>query len=139
MGLKPNLYDPYLYSGFIINPSNPTDIPSKVPLTVDLYVDDFVFFSKDAAVESKFQNILSKLVPVDFMGTVKWFLGVHFLWDKSNTHLSVHLNQAGFAQNLVESFDRHTKSHTPNSIPYRSGLPIDAFAGHDPLDKSPPQ
>ena len=43
-----------------------------------LYVDGFVFFSTEDEVEIKFQTILSKLIPVDFMGVVEWFLGVHF-------------------------------------------------------------
>ena len=36
------------------------------------------------------------------MGTVEQFLGVHFTWDKTDNHLSVHLNQAGFARNLAK-------------------------------------
>ena len=39
-----------------------------------LYVDDFIYFSNNAAVEEKFQRILSQLINVDFMGTVEWFL-----------------------------------------------------------------
>ena len=139
MGLNPNLYNPCLYSGFIQDPSNKSDMPSHLPIIVGLYVNDFVFFSEDSAVESKFLRIISSLIPAVFIGTVGWFLGVHFTWDKLDNPLSVHLNQAGFAQNLVESFNRQDKLLTPQSTPYRSGLPIDAILGHNPKDISPAQ
>ena len=72
------------------------------------------------------------------MGTVEWFLGIHFTWDKSDDgHLSVHLNQSGFVQNLAENFGREDKVQTPNATPYRSGLPIDSIPGHNPKDESP--
>ena len=69
MGLEPNLYNPCLYSGFIQDPSNPADIATLLPITIGLYVENFVYFSKDSAVEAKFEKILSSQVLVDFMGT----------------------------------------------------------------------
>ena len=41
-----------------------------------LYVDDFVYFSTSDEVEAKFERFLAAEVPVDFMGTVEWFLGI---------------------------------------------------------------
>ena len=52
----------------------------------------------------KFQAILSRLLTVDFMGIVEWFLGIHFSWRLSEGEVDVHMNQSGFARNLVESF-----------------------------------
>ena len=70
-----------------------------------LYIDDFMFFSTSDSVESKFQIILSRLVTVDFVGVVEWFIGIHFSWRLSNGEINVHMNQSGFARNLVENFD----------------------------------
>ena len=80
IGLRPNASDPCMFTGSVCNPNNPAaDIPSA-PLTVGLYVDDFVYFSEDPEVERRFKQLLSSLVTVDFMGTVDWFLGTHFQW-----------------------------------------------------------
>ena len=51
IGLRPNASDPCMFTGSVCNPNNPAaDIPSA-PLTVGLYVDDFVYFSEDPEVE----------------------------------------------------------------------------------------
>jgi len=42
-----------------------------VPLTLGLYVDDFVFFSTSDEVEKKFQSVLSHLIKVNFMDIVE--------------------------------------------------------------------
>ena len=104
-----------------------------------MYVDDFVFFSPDDAVEQKFQRILSNLIKVDFMGVVEWFLGIHFSWQVTGGEVDVHLNQAGFAAYLVERFNLHHKSPTPTATPYRSGIPIDSIAAAESTDNSPAQ
>ncbi len=36
-----------------------------------LYVNDFVYFSPDDAVDKKFKRLLAKYLKVDFMDTVK--------------------------------------------------------------------
>jgi hypothetical protein len=43
------------------------------PLTLGLYIDDFVYFSADNAVEAKFQCLLKEYITVDFLGRVEWF------------------------------------------------------------------
>ena len=139
MGLKQNKYDPCLYTGFIVDPDDPSDTPSVVPLTLGLYVDDFVFFSTSDSVEAKFQRILAKLIKVEFMGTVEWFLGIHFNWRITPSEVSVHLNQAAFAANLVERFNLHTTAPSPMATPYRSGLPIDAIPDSTVDDTAPSQ
>ena len=121
IGLTPSLEDPCLYSGFIQDPSNPSSKKSSSPLTLGLYVNDFVYFSEDPAVEALFCRLLSERCNVDFMGVVEWFLGIHFAWRITPTFVLVHLNQSGFAANLVESFFQDSRNVTPTATPYRSG------------------
>ena len=102
IGLRPNASEPCLFTGSTNDPNDPAaDIPSA-PLTVRLYVDDFVYFSEDLEVKRKFEQLLSSLITVDFMGTVDWFLGTHFQWSCYDIKVSVHLSQTGFAAHLVE-------------------------------------
>jgi hypothetical protein len=74
-----------------------------------LYVDDFIYFSEDPAVER---------IKVDFMGLVEWFLGIHFSWQITKPTVDVHMNQSGFAANLVKQFCRDKWDHTPDTRPY---------------------
>ena len=66
-----------------------------------LYVDDFLYFSEDPSVEALFCCLLAEWCKVDFMGVVEWFLGIHFAWRIMSISVLVHLNQLGFAANLV--------------------------------------
>ena len=137
LGLKPNASDPCLFTGNLIDPSNPAIAPSTVHITLGIYVDDFVYFSTDPAVERQFEQLLAKYVTVDFMGTVEWFLGTHFQWSSAPDNVSVHMNQTGFAAHLVEANNVHTRNITPDATPYRSGLPIDAIPESDEPDDCP--
>ena len=139
IGLVPSLEDPCLYTGFITDPSNPLSGPTATPLSLGLYVDDFVYFSEDPAVEKLFCRLLAERCKVDFMGIVEWFLGVHFSWRLTPSAVAVHLNQSGFATNLVESFARDARNETPSATPYRSGVPIDSIAPSTDADDSPAQ
>jgi hypothetical protein len=127
LGLRDNASDPCLHTGTIVDPSNPAAPLSTAPLTLGLYVDDFIYFSKDPAVERQFKQLLVDLITVEFMGTVDWFLGTHLQWLYSNNTVSIHLNQTGFAAHLVESNNVHSRHITPDATWYRSGLPIDAI------------
>ena len=49
MSLKKKKYDPCLYSGYIVDPDDPSKTPAQVPLTLGLHVDAFVSFSPDDA------------------------------------------------------------------------------------------
>ncbi len=133
------LEDPCLYTGFIWDPSNPSAPPSSLPLSLGLYMDDFVYFSKDPKVEALFCRLLSERCKVDFMGIVKWFLGVHFSWRITPSSVDVHLNQSGFATNLVKSFALQARIKTPTATPYCSGVPIDSIAPSTDADSSPAQ
>jgi hypothetical protein len=104
IGLTPNPHDPCFYAGFMHDPHGPSAIRSTVPLSLGLYVDNFVYFSEDPAVEALFKRLLGECVKVNFMGLVEWFLGVHFSWHFTSSQVDVHLKQTGFATNLVKQF-----------------------------------
>jgi hypothetical protein len=54
LGFHQNACDPCLFSGNIIDPSDPTASPSPSLLTLELYVDNFIYFLKDPDVKAKF-------------------------------------------------------------------------------------
>ena len=137
MGLHQNAYDPCLFSGQVIDPSDSLDSPTSSHLTLGLYVDDFVYFSEDPAVEAKFERLLKQEATVDFMGTVEWFLGTHFQWLVTPDLVQVHLSQTGFASHLVEDNNIHLRNVTPDATPYRSGLPIDACPESNEYEMDP--
>jgi hypothetical protein len=138
-GLKHSLKDPGLCSGFIQDPSDPSPAKSTSPLTLGLYVDDFLYFSEDPSAEALFCHLLAEQCKVDFMGMVEWFLGIHFAWRITSDSVSVHLNQSGFAANLVKSFFQASRNVTPTATPYHSGVPIDSIAPSTDDNNSPAQ
>ena len=87
-------------------------------MSIGLYVDNFAYFSKDPEVETLSKRDLQDRVKVDFMGLVEWFLGIHFSWRITPLKVDVHLNQTGFAANLVEQFCRDSWEPTPTATPY---------------------
>ncbi len=101
--LMPSLEDPCLYTGYIHDPANPSASALSAPLSIGVYVDNFVYISKDPAVEALFCRLLSERCKVDFMGIVEWFLGIYFSWRVTSSSVSVHMNQSGFATNLVRA------------------------------------
>jgi hypothetical protein len=46
LGLHKNASNPCLFTGFIIDPSNPVVKPSSTPLTLGIYINDFVYLSR---------------------------------------------------------------------------------------------
>jgi hypothetical protein len=73
------------------------------------------------------------------MGLVEWFLGIHFSWRITKSAVAVHMNQSGFAANLVEQFFRDKWNPTPDATPYRSGVPNDLIAPSSDVDDLPAQ
>jgi hypothetical protein len=73
------------------------------------------------------------------MGIAEWFLGVHFFWRITPFTVSVHINQFGFATNLVKSFSCQTRNKTPTATPYQLYIPIDSIAPSLNTDDSPAQ
>ncbi len=139
IGLPSSLEDPCLYTGFIRDPLNPSSTISSAPLSFSMYVDDFVYFLEDPAVEALFCRLLAEHCKVDFMGIIECFLGVHFLWHITPSLVDIHLNQSGFATDLVESFASQTRTETPTATPYQSGVPIDSIAPSLDANDSPAQ
>ena len=132
MGLTASLHDPCLYSGYVESSSGQK---FQHPLHIGLYVDDFVFYTKDKAHEQAFQSELAKHIAVDWMGKVDFFLGTAFTWNQlDDGNISVHLSQATFTEHLAHRFSVDTMNKTPNMTPYRSGLPIDSIQPSAPDD-----
>jgi hypothetical protein len=116
IGLMPNAHDPCLYTGFVQDPRDPSASHLAVPLSLGLYVDGFVYFLEDPDVEALFEHLLPEQVKVDLMGLVEWFLGIHFSWRFMSSQVDVHLNQTGFAANLVEQFCWDSWDPTPRLL-----------------------
>ncbi len=112
---------------------------SLVPLSLGLYVNDFVDFSEDPAIETLFKCLLTEWVRVDFMGLTEWFWGIHFSWHITKSKVVVHMNQLGYAAHLVEQFARDSWEPTPTATPYRSGVPINSITPSTDDDASPAQ
>jgi hypothetical protein len=73
------------------------------------------------------------------MGLVEWFLGIHFSWRFTSLQVDVHLNQTGFAANLVEQFCQYSWDLTPTATPYWLGVPTDSILPLPDADNSPSQ
>ncbi len=92
LGLSQNAYNLCIFSGHVVNPSDPADTPSSDPLSLGLYVNGFVCFSADSEMEAKYQRLLKQHIKVNFMGKVEWFLGLHFHWSVTLAVVKVHLS-----------------------------------------------
>ena len=119
INLRPCKNAPCIFHGEIL--------PGHPPLYLGVYVDDFIYFSTDKAVEATFESKFTNLTDVDFMGDVTHFLGIKFTWSKSPTSLSVHLSQGSFVENLAYELGLDPDSKSAPKTPYRSGLPIDSI------------
>ncbi len=60
-----------------------------MPLSIGLYVDDFVYFLEDPVVKALFKRLLRERIEIDFMGLVEWFLGIHFSWGITKSTVDV--------------------------------------------------
>jgi hypothetical protein len=138
MGLTPSPKDPCLYTGFVHYPKDPSVTITTSPLSLGIYVNDFVYFLPDPAVEKLFCRLLAERCKADFMGIVEWLLGIHFSW-RMTSSTAAHLNQLGFTTNLIESFARQGCDVTPMATPYRSGIPINSIVPSINANDSPAQ
>jgi len=119
---------PCVFSGTILK--------NKPPLYLGLYVDDFIFFSEDKQVEREFQQRLSSMTNVDFMGQVSHFLGLKFQWKQSENRLRAHISQEAFADTIIEQAGLTHLSVTAHKTPYRSGYPVDSIKEDTNLTES---
>jgi hypothetical protein len=60
IGLSPSLEDPCLYSGLFQDPLDPSSTKSECPLSLGLYVNDFVYISKDPMFKALFCRLLAE-------------------------------------------------------------------------------
>ena len=117
------------YCGSDSTPNNPCvfmTIDDKPPIYLGLYVDDFASFSTSWDREIEFETKLRSLTNVDFMGKVTHFLGIKFSWNREKgEHLSVHLTQEAFAENLIDTVEITDANSVPT--PYRLGHPVESI------------
>jgi hypothetical protein len=105
-----------------------TVIPGQPPVYVGIYVDDIIYFSPSDEVEQKFEEGLSTIGSVDFMGQVSLFLGTEFSWvQHSDGHLTVSLTQQSFTETLLDSLSIIHHGSSTFLTPYRSGQSIDSI------------
>ena len=119
IGLEQSPHAPCLFHGFII--------PNKPKLCLGMYVDGLLYFSADPEVEKEFENRISKLCTVDYIGKVSHFLGLKFQWKQTDNTTSFHLFQQAFAENLLRENGLDTPTSTITPTPFRSGLPVDSL------------
>jgi hypothetical protein len=120
MGLRCSKNSPCLFVGHIID--------GEPPIYIGIYVDDIIYFSSSDIVERKFENLLSSIGEVEFMGQVTQFLGIEFTWNHhSDGNISITLTQQSFAETLIESLNLSTASVSTFTTPCRSGLAIDSI------------
>jgi hypothetical protein len=120
MGLRSSASSPCLFTGVLI--------PGEAPIFVGIYVDDIIYFSCSDKVEKKFEEGLSTIGSVEFMGQVSLFLGTEFSWiHHPDGHLSVSLTQQTFIEQLLDSLQRQPRHPSTYLTPYRSGCSIDSI------------
>jgi len=120
MGLKSSKNSPCLFTGVLI--------PGEPPIFVGIYVDDIIYFSCSDSVERKFEELLSTLGTVDFMGQVGLFLGTEFTWvTHPDGHLTVTLTQQSFTETLLDSLAIDRGKLSTYLTPYRSHCCIDSI------------
>ena len=119
LGLKQHPLSPCLFSGSIIK--------NKPPLYLGLYVDDFIYFSKDKSVETTFEQEFSKKIDIDFNGQVSCFLGIKFNAVKHDDgEVDILMNQPAFIKHLAHTAGLSDVTTIPTA-PYRNGFPMDSI------------
>jgi len=120
MGLRSCKNSPCLFVGTLIE--------GTAPIYVGIYVDDIIYFSPNSEVESKFEQLLSTIGKVEFMGQVSHFLGIEFTWCyHPDGNLSVNLNQQSFTENLLDSLQLSSTTTSTSTTPYQPGISIDTI------------
>jgi hypothetical protein len=132
IGLTLSPHHPCLFSGVVQSSDITTNTPlsQPKPVHIGIYVDDFAFFSEDPQEEEMYKQALSTCttVSIDWIGTVSYFLGAVFDWQRhSKGHLSVLLTQSAFVEYSAHRFAIDKFSPVPNMTPYWSDTPIDSI------------
>lgn len=105
-----------------------TLIPDQPPIYVGIYLDDIIYFSARNCVEHKFEDLLSTIGTVDFMGQVRLFLGTEFTWiEHEGGHITVSLTQKSFTETLIDLLGFDHCGLSTLLRPYCSGQSIDSI------------
>jgi hypothetical protein len=92
-------------------------------------VDNIIYFSARDTIEKKFEEFLSTIGTVNFMGRVSLFLGTEFTWiHHDDGCVTVSLTQQSSAETLLESLGidisglstSYCAAQSINSIPHVS-------------------
>jgi hypothetical protein len=126
MGLQCSETSPCLFTGVLL--------PGQPPIYIGIYVNDIIYFSASDDVEKKFEDMLSTIGSVDFMGQVSLFLGTEFAWvHHEDGHVTVSLTQQSFIETLMESLELESCQISTFTTPYKSGHSIDSVLHDDTL------
>ena len=124
MGLKNSPSSPCIFTGVLV--------PGGPPIFVGIYVDDIIYFSASDSVEKVFEEKLSSIGTVDFMGQVSLFLGKEFIRvHHADGHVTVSLTQQSFVENLIESLGIQSTHTAYITTPFCSGHAIDSIPRKD--------
>jgi len=120
MGLKNSDTSPCLFVGNLLE--------GGPPIYGGIYVDDIIYFSPCDKVERHFEELLSTIGSVDFMGQVTHFLGIEFQWKfHPDGNLTVSLTQISFVEALLVSLQILHYGTPTFATPNRSGMSIDSI------------
>ena len=89
-----------------------------------LYVDDFIYFSKNKSLLHEFEIELQKQLNVDFDHAPSHFLGMKLDCTHNENKTSIVITQPATIEALVESSNLQSVAN-PVMTPYRSGYPVD--------------
>jgi hypothetical protein len=125
MGLQQSDLSPCIFTG--------VSIPGEPPIFVGMYIDDIIYFSCSDSVEKKFEELLSGIGTLDFMGQVGLFLGTEFCWhEHPDGHLTMVLTQQSFTETLLDSLQIERVHQSTFITPYQYDCCIDSIP-HEPM------
>lgn len=86
-------------------------------------MEDIIYFSASGLVEWTFEEKLSTIGTVDFMGQVSLFLGTEFSWViHDDGHVTVGLTRQSFIETLIDSLGITSTHVSTFTTPFRSGI-----------------
>ena len=111
IGLSSAAKSPCLFVGTLID--------EEAPIYIGIYVDDIIYFSPSDKVEQKFEELLSTIDSVDFMGQGTHFLHIEFMCHHhQDGNVSVNLTQQSFVEMLLENLGFSSNTTSTFTTPY---------------------
>ena len=94
-----------------------------------------MYLSQNLEVEHQFERTITSLTSVNLLGVMNHLLGIKFIWTLTDEkHLSVHMSQEAYIEQLGQSSGLLEASTTSTKTPYRSGLPVDSIPPSETKD-----